>query len=92
MYNYMKPTLESMDYHRRKTLVEKWRHVLDQWNTQTTDTLAILLANQERLGDARDVVVKFPPSSGKSTLDPQVYEAYALPLIRKQFPVLLSDG
>lgn len=85
MYNYMKPTLESMDYHRRKALVEKWRHVLDQWNTQTTDTLAILLANQEQ------IIVKYPPSHGKSTIDPQVYEAYALPLIRKQFPVLLSD-
>jgi len=75
---------------QKKSLIQKWAPVLESdigapIRSQTeAGVLACLLENQVRLNKG------FLPESVNVTSDVAVYQQYALPLIRRQFPELLA--
>ena len=75
---------------QRKSLIQKWAPVLESdigspIKSQTqASVMATVLENQVRLNKG------FLPESANVTGDVEVYQQYALPLIRRQFPELLA--
>lgn len=75
---------------RSKSLIQKWAPVLESdigapIKSQTeASILATVLENQVKLNKG------FLPESANVTGDVEVYQQYALPLIRRQFPELLA--
>ena len=75
---------------QRKSLIQKWAPVLESdigtpVRSQTeAGVLACLLENQVKLNKG------YLPESVNVTSDVAVYQQYALPLIRRQFPELLA--
>lgn len=75
---------------QNKSLIQKWSPVLESdigapIRTQTeASVMATLLENQVKLNKG------FLPESANVTGDVEVYQQYALPLIRRQFPELLA--
>lgn len=75
---------------KQKSLVQKWAPVLESEmgapikRAQDAAVLATLLENQTKLNKG------FLPESANVTSDVAVYQQYALPLIRRQFPELLA--
>lgn len=75
---------------QKKSLIQKWAPVLESdigtpvRSQQDASVLACLLENQVKLNKG------FLPESVNVTGDVEVYQQYALPLIRRQFPELLA--
>ena len=75
---------------KKKSLIQKWAPVLESdigspIRSQTdASVLACLMENQVKLNKG------FLPESTNVTADVEVYQQYALPLIRRQFPELLA--
>ena len=75
---------------QRKSLIQKWAPVLESdiggpvKSQSEASVLATLLENQVKLNKG------FLPESANVTGDVEVYQQYALPLIRRQFPELLA--
>lgn len=75
---------------QKKSLIQKWAPVLESdigtpvKSQQDASVLACLLENQVKLNKG------FLPESVNVTGDVEVYQQYALPLIRRQFPELLA--
>jgi hypothetical protein len=75
---------------QRKSLIQKWAPVLESdigapIRSQTAaSVMATVLENQVKLNKG------FLPESANVTADVEVYQQYALPLIRRQFPELLA--
>lgn len=74
----------------KKSLIQKWAPVLESdigapvKSQAEASVLATLLENQVKLNKG------FLPESANVTGDVEVYQQYALPLIRRQFPELLA--
>jgi len=75
---------------QKKSLVQKWAPVLESnigapiRSQNEASVLATLLENQVKLNKG------FLAESANVTADVEVYQQYALPLIRRQFPELLA--
>lgn len=75
---------------KKTSLIQKWAPVLESdigqpiRRQQDAAVLATLLENQTKLNKG------YLPESVNVTADVQVYQQYALPLIRRQFPELLA--
>jgi len=79
-----------MQKSQKKSLIQKWSPVLESdigspiRSQSEASVLATLLENQVKLNKG------FLPESANVTGDVEVYQQYALPLIRRQFPELLA--
>jgi len=79
-----------MKQSQKKSLIQKWAPVLESdigtpiKSQSEASVLATLLENQVKLNKG------FLPESANVTGDVEVYQQYALPLIRRQFPELLA--
>jgi len=75
---------------KSKSLIQKWAPVLESdigspiKSQSEASVMATLLENQVKLNKG------FLPESANVTGDVEVYQQYALPLIRRQFPELLA--
>ena len=75
---------------QKKSLIQKWAPVLESdigapiRSQSEASVMATLLENQVKLNKG------FLPESANVTGDVEVYQQYALPLIRRQFPELLA--